>query len=202
MSWCVNQGPSFNNVLYDRKKLNGFYQRFELLQSDNRMTPGKRQPVLPAETMKGTWKLKKTTRKPKKKAVNPTDNIPKAEEHQIRVNLGARLVAHDDGARLLLLQMPRLILLILRDGLQNLLDLLVPKPDIADLHPIVNARRLAQRDRLVPVKALHQGLHCILGEDFPSPLTVIHHQFARGDGVCIFRISCDQFGDGTERLYG
>jgi hypothetical protein len=75
----MNQGPSFNNVLTDRRKLNGFYQRFELLQNDNRMTPGKRQPVLPAETMKGTWKLKKSKRKPSKKVVKPSDNIPKAQ---------------------------------------------------------------------------------------------------------------------------
>ena len=77
MSWCMNQGPSFNDVLSDRTKLNGFYQRFELLQNDNRMTPGKRQPVLPAETMKGTWKLKPSKRKPSKKVVKPSDNIPK-----------------------------------------------------------------------------------------------------------------------------
>ena len=79
MSWCINQGPSFNDVLRDRKKLNGFYQRFELQQDDNRMTPGKRQPHLPAETMKGTFKLKKGNRRPKKKAVQPSDNIPKTQ---------------------------------------------------------------------------------------------------------------------------
>jgi hypothetical protein len=88
MSWCVNQGPSFNNVLYDHKKLNGFYQRFELLQSDNRMTPGKRQPVLPGETMKGTWKLKKSKGKPKKKVVKPSDNIPKAQPMPIYSGFG------------------------------------------------------------------------------------------------------------------
>jgi len=85
MSWCINQGPSFNNVLRDRKKLNGFYQRFNLLQSDNRMTPGKRQPLLPAETMKGTWATNAKGRKRKgfrgarAKVVKPTDNIPKAQ---------------------------------------------------------------------------------------------------------------------------
>jgi hypothetical protein len=87
MSWCINQGPSFNNVLRDRKKLNGFYQRFNLLQSDNRMTPGKRQPLLPAETMKGTWATgrRKGTRTRRRnnpsrpKTVKPTDNIPKAQ---------------------------------------------------------------------------------------------------------------------------
>jgi hypothetical protein len=80
MSWCINQGPSFNNVLRDSKKLNGFYQRFNLLQDDNRMTPGKRQPVLPAETMKGTWATKgKGRKRPQPKVVKPTDNIPKAQ---------------------------------------------------------------------------------------------------------------------------
>ena len=63
MSWCLNQGPSFNNVLRNRTKLNGFYQRFNLRQDDNRMTPGKRQPHLPSETTKGTTKLKKANRK-------------------------------------------------------------------------------------------------------------------------------------------
>jgi len=47
------------------------------------MAPGKRQPVLPAETMKGTWKLKKSTRKPKKKVVKPSDNIPKTQPEPI-----------------------------------------------------------------------------------------------------------------------
>ena len=45
MSWAVNQGPSFNNILQPTQKLNGFFQRFELLQNDNRMTPGKRDKV-------------------------------------------------------------------------------------------------------------------------------------------------------------
>ena len=71
----MNRGPSFNDVLTDRKKLNGFYQRFELRQDDNRMTPGKRQPHLPSETTKGTHKLKKSNRK-QKKTVKPSDNIP------------------------------------------------------------------------------------------------------------------------------
>jgi len=75
MSWALNQGPSFNNVMTNRAKLNGFYQRFELRQDDNCMTPGKRQPHLPAETMKGTWKLKKSKRK-SKKPVKPADSIP------------------------------------------------------------------------------------------------------------------------------
>ena len=88
MSWCVNQGPSFNNVLYDRRKLNGFYQRFELRQDDNRMTPGKRQPVLPHKTMKGTFKLKKSTRKPKKRDVKPVDNIPKGQPVPIYSGFG------------------------------------------------------------------------------------------------------------------
>ena len=88
MSWCMNRGPSFISVLTDRKKLNGFYQRFELRQDDNRMTPGKRQPHLPAETMKGTFKLKKSTRKPKKNVVKPADNIPKNQPIPIYSGFG------------------------------------------------------------------------------------------------------------------
>ena len=92
MSWCINQGPSFNNVLRDSKKLNGFYQRFNLLQDDNRMTPGKRQPLLPAETMKGTWATNAKGRRKRKgsrpKAVKPTDNIPKAQPMPIYSGFG------------------------------------------------------------------------------------------------------------------
>ena len=48
MSWALNQGPSFNNILQPTQKLNGFYQRFQLRQDDNRMTPGKREKVTKA----------------------------------------------------------------------------------------------------------------------------------------------------------
>lgn len=52
MSWCVNEGPSFNNKLGAYPKLNGFYQRFQLEQDDPRMTPGKTQPKLPRKQVK------------------------------------------------------------------------------------------------------------------------------------------------------
>ena len=61
MSWCLNDGPSFNltRAGSSYQQLTGFTQRFMLEQNDPRMTPGKRQPHLPKETMKGTFKLKK-----------------------------------------------------------------------------------------------------------------------------------------------
>ena len=58
MSWCLNQGPSFNTQDPTPFKINGFFQRFQLLQTDNRMTPGKKEPTLKAETTKGTFKLR------------------------------------------------------------------------------------------------------------------------------------------------
>jgi len=82
MSWACNQGPSFNNTLQTYPKLNGFYQRFNLTQEDNRMTPGKRQPVLPQETTKGTFSLKKANRK-QTKQVTPRDNIPQQQPEPI-----------------------------------------------------------------------------------------------------------------------
>ena len=59
MSWAVNQGPSFNNIMQPTKKLNGFYQRFELLQDDNRMTPGKREKVPKADSLRKGGKDKR-----------------------------------------------------------------------------------------------------------------------------------------------
>ena len=76
MSWCVNQGPSFNTMQPVPLKINGFYQRFQLSQDDNRMTPGKRQPKLPNETTKGTFKMKKNKRTAKGKQIKYTDSIP------------------------------------------------------------------------------------------------------------------------------
>ena len=68
MSWELNLGPSFNITRTggSYSTLSGFGQRFMLLQSDQRMTPGKPEPHLPAETMKGTTKTKKANRKPKR----------------------------------------------------------------------------------------------------------------------------------------
>ena len=70
MSWAINQGPSFDVIRKGSSysKLSGFDQRFMLLESDPRMTPGKAHVHLPPETMKGTFKMKKANRKVKKKA--------------------------------------------------------------------------------------------------------------------------------------
>ena len=76
MSWALNQGPSFDTTRKSPYKLNGFFQRFELLQDDNRMTPGKRQPVTKPETMKGTFALKKPSRARKDKRIKYSDAIP------------------------------------------------------------------------------------------------------------------------------
>ena len=88
MSWSCNQGPSFNNVLQTYPKLNGFYQRFNLRQDDNRMTPGKKEPRLPEETTKGTFSMKKANRK-QSKQVTPRDNIPKQQPNPIYSGFGA-----------------------------------------------------------------------------------------------------------------
>lgn len=64
MSWCMNAGPSFNTTRpgSSYSDLSGFGQRFMLGQDDPRMTPGKPEPHLQKETMKGTTKLKKSNR--------------------------------------------------------------------------------------------------------------------------------------------
>jgi len=73
MSWCVNQGPSFNTFApASATKLNGFYQRFQLMQDDNRMTPGKREVKV---TSKGLRK--------KDKQVKYSDSIPKGQAQPI-----------------------------------------------------------------------------------------------------------------------
>ena len=74
MSWALNQGPSFNNVLQPTQKLNGLYQRFQLRQDDNRMTPGKREKVTKASKL----------RKGKSgKRVTYGDSIPKGQPQPI-----------------------------------------------------------------------------------------------------------------------
>ena len=69
MSWCINEGPSFNITRPGNsyQQLTGFTQRFMLREDDPRMTPGKKHPHLPAETMKGSTKLKKHQRQIKEK---------------------------------------------------------------------------------------------------------------------------------------
>ena len=61
MSWSLNGGPSYNLTLPGDSypQLTGFTQRFMLTQDSRLMTPGKSEPHLPAETMKGTFKLGK-----------------------------------------------------------------------------------------------------------------------------------------------
>lgn len=84
MSWCLNQGPSFDTQRHTFQKLNGFYQRFELSQDSPMMTPGKPQPRLKAETMKGTTKLKASKRPGGAgKQVVYSDSIPKNQPEPI-----------------------------------------------------------------------------------------------------------------------
>ena len=80
MTSALNQGPSFNLIRsgLGQPKLSGFYQRFMLEQNDNRMTPGKAEPHLPKETMKGTTKSKKPNRKTKD-APRCRDAIPQKQ---------------------------------------------------------------------------------------------------------------------------
>ena len=67
MSWALNQGPSFNITRpgSSYQQLTGFTQRFMLSQDSPLMTPGKAEPHLPAETMKGTTKYRKNNRSKK-----------------------------------------------------------------------------------------------------------------------------------------
>ena len=88
MSWSMNAGPSFNITRPgdSYSDLSGFGQRFMLLQTDPRMTPGKKEPHLPGETMKGTTKLKKSNRKVKKKPCK--DYMPKGNAEPIYGGFG------------------------------------------------------------------------------------------------------------------
>ena len=66
MSFVLNQGPSFDLQMRPQKMgFSGFQNRFELPQDSPLMTPGKKEPHLKSETMKGTTRSKKPTRKPK-----------------------------------------------------------------------------------------------------------------------------------------
>lgn len=71
MSWSINGGPSFNLTRpgSSYNQLTGFGQRFMLTQDSTLLTPGKAEPHQPAETMKGTFKLRgkgKMKKKPEK----------------------------------------------------------------------------------------------------------------------------------------
>ena len=68
MSWSINDGPSFNLTRpgSSYSQLTGFGQRFMLSQDSPLLTPGKAEPHQPAETMKGTFKLRGKTKLKKK----------------------------------------------------------------------------------------------------------------------------------------
>jgi len=83
----MNQGPSFDVTRKSPFKLNGFFQRFELQQNDNRMTPGKRQPILKPETMKGTFAYKKPSRRVDKR-IKYKDAIPQGQDAPIYSGFG------------------------------------------------------------------------------------------------------------------
>ena len=75
MSWCVNQGPSFDNQRHQYGKLSGFYQRFNLTQDSNMMTPGKRAKVLSGSTLRPKgWQGKQ---------IKYSDSIPKTQAEPI-----------------------------------------------------------------------------------------------------------------------
>ena len=77
----VNAGPSFDTERHQFSQLSGFSQRFMIRQDDQRWTPGKKEPHLPAETMKGTFKLHKAQRTAKR--ARCADTMPKGQPEAI-----------------------------------------------------------------------------------------------------------------------
>ena len=77
----VNAGPSFDTQRSAYPQLSGFSQRFMIKQDDLRWFPGKKEPHLPAETMKGTFKLAKSNRATKKLRCN--EQVPKGQPDAI-----------------------------------------------------------------------------------------------------------------------
>jgi len=77
----LNAGPSFDVQRHQYSQLSGFSQRFMVRQDDQRWTPGKKEPHLPAETMKGTFKLHKAKRKAKR--ARCADTMPKGQPEAI-----------------------------------------------------------------------------------------------------------------------
>ena len=78
----VNAGPSFDVQQHQfSSQLSGFSQRFMVRQDDQRWTPGKKEPHLPAETMKGTFKLHKAKRTAKR--ARCADTMPKGQRKAI-----------------------------------------------------------------------------------------------------------------------
>ena len=70
MSWSINEGPSFNITRPGDSypQLTGFGQRFMLTQDSPLLPPGKPDPHQPAETMKGTFRLRGKAKMKKKPA--------------------------------------------------------------------------------------------------------------------------------------
>jgi len=77
----VNAGPSFDTQTHAFPQLSGFSQRFMIRQDDTRWFPGKKEPHLPAETMKGTFKLGKAKRTAKR--ARCADQVPKGQPEAI-----------------------------------------------------------------------------------------------------------------------
>ena len=77
----TNAGPSFDTQQHQFSSLSGFSQRFMIRQDDPRWFPGRKEPHLPAETMKGTFKLHKAQRKAKR--VRCADAMPKGQPEAI-----------------------------------------------------------------------------------------------------------------------
>jgi hypothetical protein len=77
----VNAGPSLDTQAHQFNQLSGFSQRFMIRQDDPRWFPGRKEPHLPAETMKGTFKLAKAKRSAKR--VRCADQVPKGQPDAI-----------------------------------------------------------------------------------------------------------------------
>ena len=79
MLWSLNGGPSFNITRpgSSYQQLTGFTQRFMLPQDSSLLTPGKAEPHLPAETVKGSTKDKRRKKMSKKGARSNNLIMPK-----------------------------------------------------------------------------------------------------------------------------
>ena len=105
MSWCINQGPSYNLARpgTSYSQLSGFSQRFLYTQDDPRFTPGKKEVTLPASTMKGTFALKKGKKAKKQSRKSLVMPMPKQEE----IYGGFANIVPDEGKRLRRRKNPR-----------------------------------------------------------------------------------------------
>ena len=77
----TNAGPSFDTQAHQFNQLSGFSQRFMIRQDDQRWTPGKKEPHLPADTNKGTFTLHKARRTTKR--AKCADTMPKGQPEAI-----------------------------------------------------------------------------------------------------------------------